>query len=206
MEDLRKQTIETYNQSADELAEYFRNTGARVGDIELALSLAGEPENPQILEIGFGSARDAEEIIKHAGYYKGIDTAQAFVDKARKKLPHGNFELANAVTYEYEGKYDVVYAFAVLRHMNQEETTTVLTKVNRALRDGGIFYISLQYAEDYKETVRKDEFGTRVQYLYSPQLIRELAGQGYVEVYGAQNMIGDTAWFEIALKKVPVDA
>jgi SAM-dependent methyltransferase len=202
MNDLRKQTIQTFNKSAEQLTKYFQDTGPRVGDIELALALAGDPENPQVLEIGFGSGRDAEEILRRAGYYKGIDVSEAFVEHARQQLPEGQFELADAATYDYVGKYDVVYAFASLMYMSKDEVRRVLDKVHEALRPGGIFYISLRYGEKYKETIRNDRFGTRLHYLYNPQLIRELAGDNYAEVYGTSNSIANTPWFEIALKKV----
>lgn len=41
----RAQTIDTYNNSANELAEYFVGIGPRNTDIDLAFRLAGNPQN-----------------------------------------------------------------------------------------------------------------------------------------------------------------
>ena len=66
-------TAQTYHQSARQLSDHYDAIGAREGDITLALALAGQPENPHILEIGCGNGRDARVIKRHAGKYIGID-------------------------------------------------------------------------------------------------------------------------------------
>lgn len=202
-QDLKHRTIETYNQSAEALATYFEGIGPRDGDIELAFALAGDPENAVVLEIGCGPGREAREIMRHTSFYTGIDVSEGFVDLAKIHAPKGSYELADALTYEYKGPYDIVFSFVALGHLDQEEITIVLQKVYDALRPGGIFYLSLKYAEKYQSMIKKDQFGERLFYLYSPQLIQKLAGPGYKMVYDTRNFIelNNTEWCEIALQK-----
>jgi hypothetical protein len=58
-----ERTLQTYNESAEELAEQFKGIGARTQDIERGLSLTGSGRNARVVEIGCGDGRDAEEIV-----------------------------------------------------------------------------------------------------------------------------------------------
>lgn len=100
---LRQQTVDTYNKSAKELAEYFRGIGPRTDDIDLAIRLAGNSENPKILEIGCGDGRDAKEIVKRTKNYTGFDISEELIKIARADVPDATFEVADATHYDYQG-------------------------------------------------------------------------------------------------------
>src|SRR5690606_27661874 len=104
---LRQQTVDTYNNSAKELAKYFRGIEPRADDISLAIKLAGNPKNPKILEIGCGDGRDAKEIVKHTQNYAGFDISEELIKLARAHVKEGNFEIADAVSYHYANDLDV---------------------------------------------------------------------------------------------------
>lgn len=203
MADLRQTTIDTYNKSAKELAEYFKGIGSRTEDIDLAIELAGSPEQPNVLEIGCGDGRDAKEIVKRTSNYVGFDISEGLIKLACEYVPEGTFEVADAVGYSYPEGLDVVYAFASLLHLNKDEVKDVLDKVYEALKPGGVFFISLKMADEYTEKVKEDKFGTRVFYFYNPEVIKELAGDKYevADVDGGFVTVGNTQWFEIALRK-----
>jgi len=203
MNDIRQQTVDTYNKSARELAEYFRGIGSRTKDIDLAIELAGNPDDPRIVEIGCGDGRDAKEIIKRTSSYTGFDISSELIKIARKHVPEAQFEVADAISYDYPSRLDVVYAFASLLHLDKEEVRRVLQKVHTALRQGGVFFISLKLATEYTEKVKEDRFGTRLFYFYNPDIIKELAGDKYevAKTDGGFVTIGNTQWFEIALRK-----
>ncbi len=95
-----------------------------------------------------------------------------------------------------------IFAFASLLHVNHVDLQKVLEKAHSSLRTGGIFYISLKKREYYTEEVKKDEYGERMFYYYNPKIIKKLSGGLYVSVYEADQKIGKTDWFTIALKKV----
>lgn len=74
-----KTTIATYDNSAEELAEYFRSIGPRIQDLEKGLSLAGANKGTaRVVEIGCGDGRDAREIIKRVDWYEGFDPPKAY--------------------------------------------------------------------------------------------------------------------------------
>ena len=89
-------TVETYDQSAEQLAEYFKGIGPRVDDIECALNLAGNPHSARVIEVGCGDGRDAEEIVKRVKFYEGIDPSEGLLALAKRKVPDTTFIKADA--------------------------------------------------------------------------------------------------------------
>ncbi len=202
MTDLRQLTIDTYNKSARGLSEYFRGIGSRADDIKLALQLAGGPNNPHVLEIGCGDGRDAKEIIKLTANYTGFDISEELVKLARLYVPDASLEVADAVTYRYPSRLDVVVAFASVLHLNPHEIKIVFEKVAKSLKQGGVFYISTKYSESYKEEIKEDKFGKRLFYFYNPSFLEGIAGGSFKTVYTSVKTIGSTEWLEIAFRKV----
>jgi SAM-dependent methyltransferase len=201
MSELRQKTIDTYNRSARELAEYFRGIGPRAKYVDLALEFAGNPDNPRIVEIGCGDGRDSSYITQKAGWYMGFDVSEEFIKLARNDFPNTHFEVADAVHFEYPDNLDVVFAFASILHLSPTEVKSTLEKVATALRPGGVFYISSKHADAYREEIKNDKFGTRLFHLYNPENIAELAGDDYEILEHWQEIIGKTTWFEMALQK-----
>ena len=197
--DWQKLTIKTYDDSAPALAEYFKGIGSRVKDIEIGLQKS--PARDKVVEIGCGDGRDAVEIVKRVTYYEGFDPSIEMLKIARKKVPKGSFVLADALSYQYPGKLDIVYAFASLLHSPKDEIKQIFERVWQALKPAGIFYISLKEKPSYKKEIKRDQFGQRLFYYYNPDIIKDLAGPKYVSVYEDQQVMGHTKWFTIALAK-----
>lgn len=201
LKNYRQITVETYDKSALALAEYFKGIGSRVDDIEKALELAGNPSSPRIVEIGCGDGRDAKEIIKRTSNYVGFDISEGMINIAREYVPNAHFEVSDAVSYNYPDKTNIVYAFASLLHLDKNEISEVLNKVHESLKSNGIFYISSKYMPEYSEKIKSDQYGERLFYFYNPELIKDIAGDGYESVYETRQTLGSTEWFEIALRK-----
>jgi trans-aconitate methyltransferase len=194
-------TIETYDQSAEQLAEYFAGIGARVDDIDHALELAGNPPNARVIEIGCGDGRDASEITARVGWYEGFDPSEGLLNLARKNVPQASFVKADALTYDYPSDLDVVYAFASLLHVNETDMPVVFEKISQSLRTGGIAFISLKERAQYEEEVKTDKYGERMFYYYNPSILKQLAGTAFTSVFEQHQTLGDTDWFTLALKK-----
>src|SRR6185312_7570824 len=177
MKNLRQQTVDVYNDKAQDMAEKFRAIPPRVKDIELALRLAGNPKKPRILEIGCGDGRDAKEIFARAGWFLGIDISEELIKLARLHEPRASFEVADAVEFDYPHNLDAVFAFASFLHLNKAEVKIIFDKLTQAMKSGGVIYLSLKYAPHYKSEVNTDKFGTRQYYFYNPELIKKLAGK-----------------------------
>lgn len=201
MTDLRQQTIDTYDKSAKALADYFRGIGSRTDDIEEAFELADNPSHARVIEIGCGDGRDAKEIVKRAGWYLGFDISKELIKLAKEYVPEGEFEVADAATFDFPKNLDLVFAFASLLHLNRDEVKGVLARVHASLKPGGVFYISLKYRPQYMQEVKEDEYGMRLFYFYNADVITELAGNGYEVVKMRREIHGHTEWFEIALRK-----
>lgn len=198
---MHQKTRDTYNRSAGSLSDHYDTIGPREGDIKLAFTLAGHPENAQVLEIGCGNGRDARAILTQTPFYTGIDTSEKMIEHARRKAPKGVFDVADAVTYKYKGPYDIVFAFAPFRHMRLEEVTTVMQKVYAALKPSGVFYISSNYGDAYEHTRRQDSFGVRDIYLYNPSILKKHAPAGFKKVQEIFDTVDGQEWFEVAFQK-----
>ncbi len=200
MTDWKKITTETYDKNAKAFAEYFNGIGARTSDINRAFKLAGNPVNAKIIEIGCADGRDAEQIIQKTNNYTAFDISKKFIALARKHLPNENFEVADALVYRYGKDLDIVFAFASLLHLDKEDIATVLAKVHRALKPGGIFYMSLKLVPKYRQEIKRGEYGDRMFYFYNPRDIENLASKDFEVVYVHEGVLAGTDWFEIALK------
>ena len=199
---MHQKTRDTYNYSADNLSRHYDQIGSRDGDIDLAFTLAGNPRNARVLELGCGNGRDANSILRYTTNYTGVDTSDKMVAIAHAKVPDATFKLGDATTYDYGGPYDIIFAFALFRHLSLEEVTEVLKRVSAALRPGGIFYISSLYGESYEVTSRSDDYGTREIYLYNPNTILKHCSPKLKKVEEIYDTIDGREWFELALRKV----
>lgn len=193
--------VQTYDTSAEKLADYFQGIGARTDDIEMGLKLAEQSSGGRVVEIGCGDGRDAEEILKRVEWYEGVDPSAGLLSIARKRLPEASFIKADAISYEYPENIDVIFAFASLLHVQKDALPAVFDKGRQALRKGGIYYVSLKERSEYTEEVKTDEYGERMFYFYNTQLVKELAGTAFQAVYESHQTIGSTDWFTLALKK-----
>lgn len=197
--DPKEQTIQTYRRSAKELAAYFRGIGSRTADIERAFGLCGK-QKPAVVELGCGDGRDAQEILLHTDRYLGMDISPELLDLARELNPQGRFVVGDLATYEIPSKTDIVFAFASLLHSDREEAAHVMRRVHAALTESGILYLSLKEAP-YQSRAKVDRYGIRTFYFYEASDI-EAMGEGlYTTVHMDHQVIGETPWFTMALRK-----
>lgn len=98
--DKKTQTIQTYNSHAAHFAEKFDNLGVRRVDIDKTFSLM-DKRNLSVFEIGCGNGRDASYILTKTSHYLGIDASVELIELARQRVPGGQFEVADAVTYVF---------------------------------------------------------------------------------------------------------
>ncbi len=108
--------------------------------IDTGLSLL--PVHAKILEIGSAHGRDADYIESKGFIVERTDATQSFVDylvsKGRKA------RLLNALTDDYGGSYDMIYANAVMLHFTQKEFSDVLQRIQKALAPDGLLTFSVK--------------------------------------------------------------
>ncbi len=196
-------TRDTYNYSSGSLSDHYDRIGPRSGDIDLAFSLAGNPSSARVLELGCGNGRDARAILRKTSQYIGIDTSEQMIERARNKVPHGQFEVADAATYDFPGQFDIIFSFALLRHLSIPELTSVLKRAAHSLNEGGVLYLSSNYHDVYLHESRSDDYGTREMFYYNPAIIQKYAPRSLIKVQEIYDTIDGAEWFEVAFRKRP---
>lgn len=201
---MHQTTRDTYDRSANSLSRHYDHIGSRDGDINLAFTMAGNPVHAQVFEIGCGNGRDATIIADRAASYTGIDTSKEMVAIAQTRVPDATFSVADAVQHDYGGPYDIVFAFALFRHMIESEVRIVLAKIADSLKPGGIVYISSPYGLQYYHAPHHDEFGVREMYYYNPAILQKYSPDSLKKVHELYDAINGAEWFEVAFRKQPV--
>ena len=119
-------TLAAYEQAPDK----FRDTIPKDPNNALIDLLAGRvASGSRVLELGSGTGRDALELERRGYRVRRTDATQAFVDMMRADGYAA--DRLNAITDEYGGPYDAVYASAVFLHFDRAELTGVLRKSAR---------------------------------------------------------------------------
>jgi SAM-dependent methyltransferase len=197
----RQITVDTYNNSAKELAEYFSGIGARHNDIDKTLIYT--KKNPRVLEIGCGDGKDADYILTKTSNYQGFDISEEMIKIAQSKNQKGKFFVADLEKFNYKkyGKFQAIFSFASLLHSNQTEVEKIIRDVADGLIKGGVFFISLKMKDSYQKEIKKDKFGIRIFYYYTLELITEFAKKNYKVLFVEKQKIGKTDWFSILLQK-----
>lgn len=99
--------------------------------------------NDEILDIGFGSARDMLHF-KSKGYKTyGIDIEEEFVEHA--KSLGLSVELADIMKYSPDHRFDAIWACSSLTHTPSDELHSVFDKIKTILKPGGVAYCSFKY-------------------------------------------------------------
>ena len=153
-----------------------------VGDlkqwIDLTLSMVGP--DARVLELGSGFGRDANYIESQGFKVQRTEAAVSFV----KMMQHRGDDaiLLNAITGDYGGPYDLIFADAVLLHFSPGETETVLKKTHDALALGGLFSFRLKagIGAEWDSAMKQPRF---LQYWLPDELKKVLVANGFVIVW-----------------------
>ncbi|HZX09048.1 class I SAM-dependent methyltransferase [Kribbella sp.] len=120
-------TLAAYEQAPDK----FRDTIPKDPNQALIDLLAARlPPGGRVLELGSGTGRDAIELERRGYLVRRTDATRAFVEMMRAD-GYAADEL-NALTDEYGGPYDAVYASAVFLHFDRAQLADVLRRSARS--------------------------------------------------------------------------
>ncbi len=140
-QDLAEQTIEYYNQYAEQFAE--RTAGADMSFCR-DVFLKYLPEHALILDAGCGSGRDSR-IFREKGYRVcAIDASEEMCRVAARRIGR----LVQCMRFEemaWQEHFDGIWACASLLHVPRCELPAVLGKFHQALKPGGMLYASFKY-------------------------------------------------------------
>lgn len=166
-------TIDAYNKIAEEFSQ--RNS-VSLYNAEFQLFRSFVKNGNKILEIGCGTGRDAEELVKLNFDCTGIDASEGMLAIARERVKQGRFQIGDFYRLDFpDHTFDGFWAAASFLHVPKNEIDNVLREARRILKPGGIGFISLKQKtimdEGYIRAARaggieryfafyaKDEFG-----------------------------------------------
>ncbi len=196
---VKTETVDTYNKSAQALAEKFNAIGPRIEDINYVFSHGGKT-NPFIVEIGCGNGRDAQEIIKRTNNYLGIDISQELITLAQESLPKTIFKVADVEEFTFPKDIDIVFAFASLIHVPKESFLHIMEQLFESVTKNGLVFVSLKYSDIYKQVTKEDEFGTRTYWHYSQSDVQDLAS-GFTVAHTSIQEIAGQVWIDVLYQK-----
>ena len=151
MSETNQRTIAAYDAHVQ---GYIANTPqhiSRTATAWLDASVDGLGSDARILEIGSGFGHDAAYIEEQGFAVERTDVTPGFVKLLREQGHHAR-EL-NVLTDEIDGPYDLVFADAVLHHLNRPEVATTARSILGALSINGRFAASLRigHAEGWSD-------------------------------------------------------
>ena len=138
-----QKTLEYYNRNAREFAE--GTSGVDFSGIQNRF-LSHLPEGALILDFGCGSGRDTRYFL---GKGFRVEAADGSEELCRLASVYTGIPVKQMLFQELEEteKYDGIWACASMLHLRREELPEVFRKMYRALKPGGILYVSFKYGD-----------------------------------------------------------
>jgi SAM-dependent methyltransferase len=149
-------TTAYYNAHATEFCE---NT-ASVDMSELYVPFLREiPSGGRILDAGCGSGRDSLAFMQKGYQVVSIDASSEMV-AATSKLTGQPALLMRFDEVAFDAEFDGIWACASLLHVARRDLPSTLARIARALKPGGILYLSFKYG--HGERIEGGRFFTDV--------------------------------------------
>lgn len=154
----------------------------------------------RILDAGCGSGRDAKAFSEMGYEVEAFDASAELVELARQHtgLPVKQIRFEDVTEVE---RYDGIWCCASLLHVPLAELPGVMTQLAKALKPGGVWYLSFKYGSGERE---KD--GRRFTDMDEAGLEEVLSGLSGIEVMECwqthdQRPERDDSWINLVLSK-----
>lgn len=191
-------TLDFYNSQAE---LYCSQTVACNMDEFYQDFLVELPKGSSILDFGCGSGRDAKKFHELGYNVEPVDGSKSLCEYAKKytKLPVKQmlFEELDA-----DEKYDGIWACCSVMHVEKESFPKILRKMSRALKPGGVMYISFKVGLDH--IVREGKYYnlmTKQEMLKLLENFPELELYAHSESAPRSGRPGQETWGNFYLKK-----
>ena len=136
-------TLEYYQHHAD---DFFNSTvNVDMGSLYTPF-LERIPKGGRILDAGCGSGRDSKAFLQQGYQVEAFDATAEMAKLASQhtglSVKQMTFSDVDAVNY-----YDGIWCCASLLHVSAAELPDAMAKLARALKPGGIWYVSFKYGD-----------------------------------------------------------
>lgn len=136
-------TLEYYQRNAQ---DFFSST-VNVDMVSLYQPfLQHIPESGHILDAGCGSGRDSKAFLEKGYKVDAFDASSEMVNLASQHAGLSVRQMTFSDINDVE-HYDGIWCCASLLHVSAEELPDVMSKLARALKTGGTWYVSFKYGE-----------------------------------------------------------
>jgi SAM-dependent methyltransferase len=191
-------SIDYYNKNA---SLYFENTVDINTEENREKFMSAILEGAAVLDLGCGSGRDSLEFIERGYDVTAIDGAEELCELASIHI--GQDVLCMQFDeLDFDEVFDGIWASAALIHISPEELKGVFEKVIKALKPGGILYMSFghgdftgylngRYFQNFKTKAMKD-------------FLAGYSGLELLEIWKSTENLGEAnldEWLHIILKK-----
>jgi len=107
------------------------------------ISKINSVEPKSIIDIGCGPGNSTQVLVNRwpKARITGLDSSLAMIKKAKHDYPNQDWIVADALSYESEIKYDIVFSNAVIQWIPNHEN--LLKKFHGLLSDGGLLAIQI---------------------------------------------------------------
>ena len=148
------QTIEYYNKNHQEFT--YNTLDVYFSDIQDRF-LRRLPKNALILDFGCGTGRDSRYFLQKGYRVEACDGSEEMVKTAERVagIPVRKMLFSELCEQEH---YDGIFACASILHVPYAELPDIFLRMERALKPGGILYVSFKYGQF--EGIRSGRFFT----------------------------------------------
>jgi ubiquinone/menaquinone biosynthesis C-methylase UbiE len=143
---------ETYNTIALKYEDIYGQIPTAIALAKKLAEIMGPKKNAQILDLGCGSGsilKIFEDKLPSASL-TGIDFAVELLKLAEKKLKRTNLKQMDLMSYDFNGRFDLIIATFSLIHLTDEELNEIATKIKTILNPDGYLYLSFILGDEEK--------------------------------------------------------
>jgi ubiquinone/menaquinone biosynthesis C-methylase UbiE len=164
------------------------------------------PKNATVLDIGCGTGRDVQTLLREGFEVTGIDVSSEMIKIAKKENPDALLQIMEASNLQFpNNSFDGIISLYTLEHLNPKLFTKALKEIKRVLRNNGYFLLIQHDDEIDGEIPDLMLEGKKKLYRYMvplPRLQQQLIDLGFKILYSDSKKFEDNSISESADKEL----